>query len=457
MENKDAPTKRPQFHGVIRGLDSTARSSVFDGKFGRMFRTLPAAEFDESELDKLARAMTAKPEKDNKGNLTAEIETEVDAEENQGAGTVPAIPAGYTYLGQFIDHDITFDPMSSLLKQNDPDSLVNFRTPRFDLDSVYGRGPEDQPYLYEDDGKRFKLGNKLKGAESFDPNVHDLPRHNSSSGTARALIGDPRNDENIIIAQLHATLLRFHNSLVKKWRDHSFEEIQQAVRWHYQWVVLHDFLPKIVGWDMIYSILPHLESDSANETSQKTIFEAKPDLRFFHWKNAPFIPVEFSVAAYRFGHSMVRPVYRLNTKFGVDPPAEADKINGRQFIFTPTDTNQGLNGFRKIPENFAIDWRLYFDLNIENQPKTGVERIQPAYKIDSSLVNPLAKLPEFVKKKNRFASLAQRNLRRGNTMGLPSGQDIARFMNLSHSRIPSLKLAKQLRKIRRKRIRALTR
>src|SRR5213079_2810653 len=107
------------------------------------------------------------------------------------------IPALYTYLGQFIDHDITFDPASSLQKQNDPDALTDFRTPAFDLDNVYGRGPSDQPYLY-DDGPTFLLGDKIGGGG--DPNARDLPRNNATP--ARALIGDPRNDENTIISQL---------------------------------------------------------------------------------------------------------------------------------------------------------------------------------------------------------------------------------------------------------------
>jgi hypothetical protein len=442
-------TQRPKFHGVLRGLDATPRSTVFEGKFGRMFRSLPAAVFPEADLDKLAEKMIAEAETDDAGNPTAEIETVIDAEENQGTENVPAIPAGFTYLGQFIDHDITFDPVSSLVKQNDPDQLTDFRTPRFDLDSVYGRGPGDQPYLYEDDGKHFKLGRKLTGVEaSFDGNIRDLPRHQSSSGTARALIGDPRNDENVIVAQLHSTMLRFHNSLVDLWPTRSFEEIQQSVRWHYQWVVLNDFLPKMVGWDTIYSILPHLNPrtpKSPTTNKPQTIYEAKPDLRFFHWKNEPFIPVEFSVAAYRFGHSMIRPVYRLNKTFGVNPPTKADPINGRQFIFTPTDTNQGLNGFREIPENFAIDWRLFFDMNVKGQPKKGVERIQPAYKVDSSLVNPLALLPEFVKQNLPFTSLAQRNLRRGLTMGLPSGQDVACFMGIEPLKDSQLKVGKATR------------
>ena len=122
------------------------------------------------------------------------------------------IPAVYTYLGQFIDHDLTFDPASSLQQQDDPDGLVDFRTPRFDLDNVYGKGPDDAPYLYHADNT-FILGRKLTGAAS-NPNARDLPRSRPDdkdpddsaqedlNNPRRAIIGDPRNDENLIVSQL---------------------------------------------------------------------------------------------------------------------------------------------------------------------------------------------------------------------------------------------------------------
>jgi hypothetical protein len=406
-------TARPLHHGVMRGLDSTLESPMFEGRFGRMFRSLPAAKFFPEDLDALAEEMTAVPEDE------VTPETEEDAEESS------VISAGMTYLGQFIDHDITFDPMSSLQKQNDPNQLVDFRTPRFDLDSLYGRGPADQPYLYEDDGRRFKLGRRLTGAESFDANARDLPRHKSETSRPRALIGDPRNDENVIVAQLHAIFLRFHNSMVEFLGPNvSFEEIQRQVRWHYQWVALHDFLPTIVGLDMVHSILPHLKN-------RKPIHEAKPNLRFYRWRNEPFIPVEFSVAAYRFGHSMIRPQYRLNLTLLTGGPQN----DGRFAIFTPTDTNQGLNGFREFPSVWAIDWSLYFDTG-NNPPKLGIQRVQPAYKIDSSLVDPLGQLP--ATEAPGIASLAKRNLLRGLRLGLPSGQDVARQMGIKP--IPDEKL-----------------
>src|SRR5207247_5229500 len=188
-----------QLHGGIRGADHAPQSPSFEGRFGRMFRRLQPATFTPQALHALAQAMIAEHEHE------PTPETEVDNEENQG------IAAGYTYLGQFIDHDLTFDPASSLMKQNDPDALVDFRSPQFDLDNIYGRGPDDQPYLYEADGRQLQLGRRLTGNPN-DPNTRDVSRHTSDTGgassRARALIGDPRNDENGIISQLQAVLLR---------------------------------------------------------------------------------------------------------------------------------------------------------------------------------------------------------------------------------------------------------
>src|SRR5439155_2683628 len=203
-------------HGGVRGAEQTPHSPLFEGRFGRMFRRLRPAAFSEQALHALAALMVAEAEDE------PTPETQVDNEENQG------ITAGVTYFGQFIDHDLTFDPASSLIKQNDPDALVDFRNPQFDLDNVYGRGPDDQPYLYEADGRHFQLGRRLTGNPS-DPNTRDVPRHASETGgadaRARALIGDPRNDENVIISQLQAVMLRFHNRLADEYADRSLAAV----------------------------------------------------------------------------------------------------------------------------------------------------------------------------------------------------------------------------------------
>src|ERR1700730_16427871 len=170
-----AKKRMPAAHGGgVRGDNSTPRSSLFEGRFGRMFRSLPSAEWPKEALTKLGGKMTSEPERDktNPNLPAAALETAdriQDDEENTG------IPAGYTYFGQFIDHDITFDPASSLQQLNDPDALVDFRTPRLDLDSVYGRGPDDQPYMY--DGKKFRLGRPLT-ENGTATNARDLPRYN---------------------------------------------------------------------------------------------------------------------------------------------------------------------------------------------------------------------------------------------------------------------------------------
>src|ERR1700682_2740438 len=181
---------------------------MFSGPFGRIFRALLPAEFgpsdtaSEAALTALGTAMVADEDPTKDGP---------DAEES-------GIPSAYTYFGQFIDHDLTFDPASSLQKQNDPDSLEDFRTPRFDLDNVYGRGPDDQPYLYQSDGKRLLLGTRKLTGSGFDTNVRDLARNQpdptDKDPRRRAIIGDPRNDENVIVSQLQGMFLRFHNRMV---------------------------------------------------------------------------------------------------------------------------------------------------------------------------------------------------------------------------------------------------
>src|ERR1700680_3092641 len=204
----------------IRGLTSTKNSAIFQGRFGRMFRSLPAATFGSTEkenlqnLSALGTAMSAKFDPPTHGK---------DPEES-------GIPALYTYLGQFVDHDITFDPASSLQMQDDPDALTDFRTPAFDLDNVYGRGPDDQPYIY-DGGNKFLLGEPIQGG--VDANATDLPRNNANP--RRALIGDPRNDENAIVSQLQGLFLRFHNRSVADNPGLALDAVQKLVRFHYQY------------------------------------------------------------------------------------------------------------------------------------------------------------------------------------------------------------------------------
>jgi hypothetical protein len=151
----------------------------------------------------------------------------------------------------------------------------------------------------------------------------------------------------------------------------------------------------------------------------------KPKTRFYHPEKEAFMPIEFSVAAYRFGHSMIRPIYRLNQTIDRLP------------IFA--QKGESLVGFRKFPSNWAIDWRLFFNAG-NNPPPLGPTRVQPAYKPDTSLVNPLSALPASVAANP--SSLPERNLLRGWRMQLPSGQAVARAMGLDPIEDDKLKLGK---------------
>jgi hypothetical protein len=363
-------------------------------RFGRMFGQLPAASWPAADADLLASKIMAAEETE------PTPEGQVDDEENNN------IDAGFTYAGQFIDHDLTLDPRpNDLTTPIDPYSLQNFRTPAFDLDSVYGAGPRNSPQLYEADGVHLKLGATLTG--SPDAGAADLPR----DATGQALLGDPRNDENRIVAQLHSIFLRFHNLLANRlahahptWpKAFVFAAAQRQVRLHYQWAVLTDFLPTIVGQRTVRTVLPSMN-----------VLQTRPRLAFYN-PCTMNMPVEFSVAAYRFGHSMVRPIYRIN-----------NAVPDRLPVFSLTnDPTKDLGGFRPSPPNFAIDWSFFFQMEAQRQ----VGRPQASYKLDNSLVFPLSLLP-FPDAGTGPTSLAKRNLLRSMQLGLPSGQDVARAMGV---------------------------
>ena len=384
----------PQHHLTApRGRNLVPRSIFLEGRFGRMFRALPPFEPDDAELERLAAQLI---EDDPPAEGWQPGQPPLDPDN-------PSIPAGFTYLGQFVDHDITFDPASNLERQNDPDGLQSFRTPRFDLDSLYGRGPNNDPFLYDQSSRaKFLIGANANGEA-------DLPRNSQG----RALIGDPRNDENILVSQLHLLFLRFHNAVVDFVHDETglegddlFLETQRVVRWHYQWIVVDDFVRRLVGDKVVAEIIgsePYRTTGPEPDVPHRTV-----KLRFYHWQRTPFMPVEFSVAAYRFGHSMIRPTY-----FFANPPVP------ERPIFTD-DPNAGelddLRGFRSLPELWTVQWDFLFEVGDR-------ARLQPSRKIDARLAPPLRTLPGLTP-----AALALRNLRRGKALGLPSGQHVAEAM-----------------------------
>ena len=420
----------------LRGMESAAQSSIVTGKFGRMFRWLPPAfqpaNDKESEdvvtlLESIANLMIStefndRVDKDGEATPDTPIDEPEPDDENR------SIAAGYTYFGQFVDHDITFDPASSLQKENDPDALEDFRTPRLDLDSLYGRGPDDQPYLFLRPGRSLFILGPDRGVAPM--KRFDLARTPDNT----ALIGDKRNDENKIVSQIHALFLAFHNKVFADLASRfagpqdqqaRFLETQRIVRWCYQWIVLNDFLPKICKPSVVKTVM---NADGGRA----------PKLEIYQpHSNSAYIPVEFSVAAYRFGHSMVRPSYLLNdvAKSTAKFKSKGGKTTpfSRIPIFVPVSAapTDAMNGFGEaLPIAWGIDWKFFF--GTMPAATKGVRQIpQPSYRIDATLVDPLGALPEFVPQfpaGSPFASLAFRNLLRGFRMGLPSGQAVARFL-----------------------------
>jgi len=340
------------------------------------------------------------------------------------------IPAAYTYLGQFVDHDITLETVSaSLPALLDPNltplalndiraTIRNLRNPTLDLDSVYGLpAPRDpaRPAKMQV-GLVTALGQNQKPALR-PPNKgddNDLPREGRSSVDTHdraALIGDPRNDENTIVAQLHVAFLKAHNALVDQGRN--FRQAQRLLRQHYQHIVIHDFLKKrIADPQIVDRILQH----------GNRVYDALAE--------PFFLPLEYAVAAYRFGHSMVRARYDFNLNFNTsgEPqtfPATLDLL----FTFTAISGELGggvvtEEGFDTLPENWIIEWENFVD--------TGVP-FNKARLIDTKLVEPLAHLTNFkgVEELGDGARLAVRNLLRGYLLRLPTGQAVAGALGLA--------------------------
>jgi hypothetical protein len=309
----------------------------------------------------------------------------------------PMHTAGTTFLGQFVDHDITFDTTSPLGVPTDPGSSPNSRTPSLDLDSLYGAGPVASPLLYNP-GDRAKL--RIDSGGIFE----DLPR--TSDGTDTAVIADPRNDENLIIAGLQCAFILFHNNAVdwaraNGYADAAFDRARQLTTWHYHWIVLHEFLPQVVGRALVDEVL-------------------KKGRRFFRPRiGEGFIPVEFQGAAYRFGHSMVRPSYRANLMGDEGSPFFA-------MVFDPAGEGQAdpvdLRGGARAPRRF-IGWQTFFDF--------GDGEVKPNKRIDTRISTPLFDLPlGAIASHDPPQSLPQRNLLRQLTWSLPSGQDVARAMGV---------------------------
>jgi hypothetical protein len=400
-------------HGHADLGESTPQSIFYDrGRFGRLFPTLPPFAADTKVMRDALSELGAKDGPMDAGDdLSDPIALITDPTKSVNNPDNPAITAGFTFLGQFVDHDMTFDPTSSLARRQDPESIRNFRIPALDLDNVYGGGPVASPHLYDstiDGGRTTLLTERIPGsaAVSVDNKPRfDLPRNSQKT----ALVGDPRNDENVITSQLHLALLRFHNKVIADVRSELgpgytlgeiFSEAQRVVRWHYQWLIIHEFLMKTVGSELVDDVLSN-------------------GPRHFKWRNDPYIPVEFSVAAYRFGHSQVRPSYRAN--FGTSSTDPTQQFFALFFDPAAAVVNDpaDLRGGRRASRRF-IDWQTFFDFNDG--------RVRQNKTIDTRLSTVLFSL--MGQPQDEPTSLATRNLLRNLTMKVPSGQRLAKAMKL---------------------------
>ena len=332
----------------------------FEGRYGRMFPELPSLRVDDTRL------------------LALGIEGAICDSADEGADGSEA--AGWPVFGQFIAHDITAD-RSPLQSEADPSAIGSFRSPRANLECLYGAGP-GSPYLYRrDDPALFLLGQNDAGEWA------DVPRNTEGI----ALLGDARNDVHVLVSQLHVTFLRLHNLFVRRLREDGvpemdvFMEARRATIWHYQWVLVHDFLARLVGRKLVDDVL-----------------SAGP--RHYRPDGEPFIPFEFADAAYRYGHSQMREHYRLN---------EGSK---------PVTLFPGLIGFRPVSAALTVDWAFLFDL-------PGRPAAQRAKRIDGRLARSLIRLPLEITGDvdvEAYHSLAARDLQRGQALALPSGEAVAK-------------------------------
>jgi Animal haem peroxidase len=293
------------------------------------------------------------------------------------------VGAGWPFFGQLIAHDITAD-RSELAHHADGERLLNFRTPRANLECLYGAGPIGSPFLYSrDDPVKLLVGRNDAGEEA------DLPRNPEGI----ALTGDPRNDVHLFMAQLHLAMIRLHNRLVDQLRADGvpetevFELARRDTSWHYQWVIVEDYLSGLVGRELVDEILAR-------------------GPRHYRVDGSPRIPLEFADAAFRYGHSQIRDEYVLN------------EGSGEHRLFPD------LLGFGAVPAARTVDWSMLFDV-------PGHPAAQRAKLIDGRLARSLIELPAAITGESgeqAYRSLAGRDLERGYAYGLPSGESVARAM-----------------------------
>lgn len=351
------------------------------------------------------------------------------------------MPAGFTYLGQFVDHDLTLDRTVKALGDDvTVDELVQGRSPALDLDSLYGRGPDKEPHFYASDSIKLRIGTTAAIDTDAGTNINrtgfDLPRAGTGATKAderTAVIPDTRNDENLAVAQTHVAFIRFHNAVVDRLAAKPvpsallFEQARAEVVRHYQWMLREDYLPRIVHRTVVDDVFNH----------GRKIFEPGDS-------GPSSMPIEFSVAAFRLGHSMIRESYSWNRIFtaGGLTPATLQLLfafSGTSGILAPPgdldDTNAG--GLR-LPTNWIVDWRRLHDFSPLNRPELVAPVLNHARRIDTILADPLATLPAGafggramnLRPDDIQRNLAYRNLVRANMVELATGQQMAELIGV---------------------------
>ena len=352
-----------------------------------------------------------------------------------GGGETSKIPSGFTYLGQFLDHDLTFDKTNVTLGNTvSPAALLQARSPSLDLDSLYGAGPQDpaSAKFYEADGMHLKVG-KTEAVDGIPAKTgFDLPRGAGSTVNAKrkAIIPDPRNDENLAVAQTHCAMIRFHNRVLDSLpasvpAAQRFAQARELVTKHYQWMVRTDYLPRVCRPNAVDSVFNH----------GRKVFEvgATPT-------DVPTMPIEFSVAGFRLGHSMIRAAYNWNKIF--------DAGSGTlDFLFIFSATSGDLGGSQRLPSNWIADFRRLYDFSEANKPNLTVSaaKFNLAKAIDTHLVDPLRNLPPHsfgggsgIPLDDPRLNLAFRNLTRARMVRLATGQQMFTFMKSRGVKFPKL-------------------
>lgn len=307
-------------------------------------------------------------------------------------GVETRLLAGMTYVAQFLSHELVGRP--PLLR----------RTPALDLQSLYDDQGPARAAIREDG--RMELGaTTAAGGRPAGPD--DLPRAWWSSRPLHPRIGDFRNDENLLLAQFHAALLKLHNHFVGVYGSGDgatdFRIARSALVRALGWAVLEDLLPALV---------PGPVHDHVVAGGHALLLDPAD----------PRIPAEFSHALGRFGHSMVRSTYRIG------PPAHPAQITDRDLL--RLTGAQGMEGSPSLPADRVVFWPNLFDFGAYASRWNPPVRRQGAFRIDLHFAPALRDLPPPAAPpadgRPFVADIVLRNLAAGDRAALPDGQAMAR-------------------------------